>query len=198
MRVLLSAFVLLLVPFSASATFHLWHITEVYSNADGSVQFVEMKVENPFDNENQMAGKTLKSTSTTFTIPSNLPTTTTTHYLLFATPAFASQPCEVSPGVFTNLTPDYTFAAANFMSTAGDSITFAVNVDTFTYTGGELPTDGVNSLNEPYLPSQGPRTTAANSPTNFAGQTCPEPSGWLALPTGAALLLGLARARRPA
>ena len=191
MREQLLVLALLLVPLSASARFHLWQITEVYSNADGSVQFVEAEVVNPIDNEDLTAGHTLSSSSTTFTIPSNLATATTTHFLLFATPAFASQPgC-------TNVVPDFTLAGPNFMSTAGaDLINFA-NVNSFSYTGGELPTDGVQSLNEPY--GSNVRTTAANSPTNFAGQTCqlPEPSEWLGLLAGTAFLYGLTRARRP-
>jgi hypothetical protein len=189
MRALLAAFALLLVPLSASATFHLWQITELYSNANGSVQFVELEVVNPFDNENQTAGKILSSSSTPYTIPSNLPATTATHYLLFATPAFASQPgC-------TNVAPDFTLAGPNFMSTVGaDLINFA-NVNSFSYTGGELPTNGVKSLNEPF--NSNVRTTADNSPTNFAGQTCqlPEPSQWLGLLAGSGLLVGLTRRR---
>ena len=190
MRAHLLAIALLLVPLSASARFHLWQITELYSNGDGSVQFVEAEVVNPIDDENLTATKTLSSNSTVFTIPSDLASTTTTHHLLFATPAFASQPgC-------TNVTPDFTLAGPNFMSrVASDLINFA-SVNSFSYTAGELPTDGVHSLNEPY--NSNVRTTANNSPTNYAGQTCqlPEPSGSLAMLAGTALLYGLARARR--
>jgi serralysin len=190
MRALLPALLVLLAPLSASARFHQWDITEVYSNANGSVQFVEAQVVNPVDDENLTGGQTLSSSSTTFTIPSNLATTTTTHHLLFATPAFASQPgC-------TSVTPDFTLAGPNFMSTfSSDLINFA-NVNIFSYTGGELPTDGVHSLNEAF--NSNVRTTANNSPTNFAGQTCqlPEPSGWLGLLAGIACLAGLTRARQ--
>jgi hypothetical protein len=188
-RILLAALLVLIAPLSASATFHLWQITELYSNADGSVQFVELEVVNPIDNENLTAGKKLTSGSTIYTIPTNLPSTTTTHFLLFATPAFASQPgC-------TNVVPDFTLAGPNFMSTLGaDLINFA-SVNSFSYTGGELPTGGVQSLNEPY--NSNVRTTANNSPTNYAGQTCqlPEPSQWLGLFAGSAFLVGLKRRR---
>jgi len=189
MRAHLLALVLVLVPLSASARFHLWQITELYSNSDGTVQFVEAEVVNPSDNEDLTGGKTLSSNSVVFTMPTNLATTTTTHYLLFATPAFASQPgC-------TNVTPDFTLAGPNFMSrVAADLINFA-NVNSFSYTAGELPTSGVNSLNEPY--GSNVRTTAANSPTNYAGQTCqlPEPAGWLGMLAGSATVFGLARRR---
>ena len=189
MRTFFLALALLLAPLSASARFHLWQITEIYSNASGSVQFVEAEVVNPIDNEDLTAGKILSSSSTQYSIPSNLPTTTVTHYLLFATPAFASQPgC-------TNVVPDFTLAGPNFLSTVGaDLINFA-SVNSFSYTGGELPTGGVQSLNEPY--NSNVRTTANNSPTNYAGQTCqlPEPSQWLGLLAGTAAVLALARRR---
>ena len=190
MRALLLALGLVLAPLSASARFHLWQITEVYSNADGTVQFIEAKVENPIDNEDLTAGKTLSSGSTVYTMQTNLPTTTTTHFLLFATPAFASQPgC-------TSVTPDFTLAGPNFMSTVSSDLINFANVNIFSYTGGELPTDGVHSLNEAF--NSNVRTTANNSPTNFAGQTCqlPEPSGWLGLLAGIVCLAGLTRARQ--
>ena len=81
------------------------------------------------------------------------------------------------------------------MSTLGaDLINFA-SVNNFSYTGGELPTDGVHSLNEPF--NSNVRTTVNNSPTNYAGQTCqlPEPSQWLGLLAGTACLFGSPRRR---
>jgi serralysin len=184
---LIPSLFLLLAPLSASATFHLWQITEVYSNADGSVQFVELFTNSGF--QNQLLNHTLTSGSTTYTFPGPLlPTGTANKYLLIATPAFASQPGAVPP--------DFTLDAANFMSTVADTINFA-GVDSWTYNTGELPTDGVNSLNEPF--GSNVRTTAQNSPTNFAGQVgnLPEPSRDLALLAGAAALVGLAKLHHP-
>jgi hypothetical protein len=185
MRSLVAGLVFWLVPLSAGASFHLWDITEVYSNADGSVQFVEM-----FDNgnfENFIGGYSLSSSSTSFLIPGNLGTTATAnHHLLFATPAFSSQPGAVPP--------DFTLPAANFLSTVADTISWAGGVDVFSYGAGELPVNGLDSLNEPFQSNA--RTSAANSPTNFAGQVgalaVPEPgtAGLVALG-----LVGLARAR---
>src|SRR5262249_28591823 len=189
------ALCLVLVPLSASARFHLWQITEIYSNADGSVQFVELF--NNADLEDLLAGHNLTSTANTYMLPHNLSTTSTTnHFLLIATAAFQQQPgC-------TNVAPDFTtpdpFLPANFMSTAGpDTINFAA-VNTFSYVAGELPTAGVHPLNEPFNSTT--RTTAVNSPTNFAGNTCslPEPSSWLGQLAGAAGVLALARRRRSA
>ena len=60
---------------SANAAFHLWHVKEVFSNADGSVQFIEL-----FDSiggEQFVANHTLRSNSDgvikNFVIPGNLP-----------------------------------------------------------------------------------------------------------------------------
>ena len=181
MRAPLLVLTLFLAPLPASAAFHLWDITEVYSNADGSVQFVELFVNS--NGESFIAAHNLSSSSTTYPIPSDLAGTTANHHLLFATPAFASQPGAVPP--------DFTFPAANFMSTVSDTINFA-GVNVFTYDVGALPTDGYNSLNEPF--GSDVRTTAANSPTNFAGQvgSVPEPGTFGLMALG---LVGLARMR---
>ena len=89
-----------LIGTSARATFHLWKVKEVFSNADGSVQFIEL-----FDssnNEQLVSGHQLKATSDavtkTFTIPSNLGTSATAnHHLLFTTPGFGSLSGGVTP-----------------------------------------------------------------------------------------------------
>ena len=76
---------------SAKAAFHLWNVKEVFSNADGSVQFVEM-----FDNsgfENSVSGFKLRSNSDgvikEFTFPGNLVNSTPGH-MLIATSGFGS------------------------------------------------------------------------------------------------------------
>ena len=145
---------LALVVNPAQATFHLWDIVEVYSNFDGSVQFVEMF--DSFNGENIMGGKQLKSNSHTFTIPANLSTTATAnHRLLFATAGFSS----LAGGV----TPDYVIPS-NFFSITGDTLNFA-NVDFKTF--ASIPTDGLMSLNY----AGATATVAANTPTNFANNT---------------------------
>src|SRR5262245_18048758 len=178
---------LFLAPLSASASFHLWDITEVYSNADGTVQFVELEdcTTVPTCNaEEFLTGHTITSNANVYIFLTDLPANTAGHLFLIATPAFASQPGAV--------TPDYTFPAANFMSTVADTLNWA-GVDTFTWNVGALPTDGLNSLNEPF--GSNVRTTAANTPTNFAGQFGPEPSASLMMLTGTAAVFGLARRR---
>jgi hypothetical protein len=189
MRAHLSGLVLFLIPFSASAAFHLWDITEVYSNASGSVQFIELTncpTVPTCNNEHFVATHSLTSNSTVYVVPTDLPSSATAgKHILFATPAFASQPGAVPP--------DYTFPAANFMSNVADTINWASSTDVFTFNVGALPTDGIKSLNEPF--GSNTRTIANNTPTNFAGQTGPEPNGSLMMLAGAAAVFGLAHRR---
>ena len=138
------------------ASFHLWKFSEFYSNADGSVQFIEML--DPSNFEDLVGGKTITSLSTgkTFTFANNLSTTSTAnHRLLIATPGFSALPHGV--------TPDFTLPSANFFNPAGDTLNFAGGFDVRTF--ASVPTDGIMSR---IYPSN---TLATNSPTNFAGQT---------------------------
>jgi len=185
MRALLSTLALVLAPLPAAALFHLWQVTQVYSNANGVVQYVVLSTNS--DSQNQLNGHTLASTSTTFTFRSNLASSTTSnHSLLIATPQFVNEPGAVAP--------DFTFPAANFMSNVADTINFA-GVDTLVFTSGQLPTDGANALYEDF--GDGSRHTGANTPTNFAGQVGPEPAGWLGLLAGSAAVFALGRHPRP-
>ena len=105
MRTLLPTLFLsvLLVPFAASAAFHLWDITEVYSNGDGSVQFIEFATGT--NNQDELIDHTLVSDLATFTFPTDLDpdpmgngnNATAGQHMLVATPAFASQPGAPTP-----------------------------------------------------------------------------------------------------
>jgi len=165
--------VLFLAASNAQAAFHLWDITEVYSNADGSVQFVEFFTN--INSQDELFNHDVTSTTAgnTFTIPHDLGTAdpignpngggnnaTANQHFLIATPGFAALPG--AP------TPDYVFDAANFFDVVAETVTL-VSADSMSFTSGELPTDGINSLNEDFGGAN--RTTAVNSPTNFAGDT---------------------------
>ncbi|MCA9240260.1 MAG: hypothetical protein KDA37_08675, partial [Planctomycetales bacterium] len=110
-------FVLFFVAASGNGTyaaFHFWDISEVYSNADGSVQFIEL-----FTNANSqqfLLNHTITSNANTFSFPSNSPSPTSLHHLLIATAGFGSLPGGV--------TPDFTLPA-NFFNPASDTINFA-------------------------------------------------------------------------
>jgi uncharacterized repeat protein (TIGR01451 family) len=140
------------------ADFHLWKVNEIFSCADGSIQFIEFTTE--FDGQHVLAGHELRATNLnssqthSFIFPANSPTPTLNKSLLIATGGFGSLPGGV--------TPDYVIPA-NFLFTEGGSISL-VGADTLNYGAGQLPLDGVNSLSPGGI-------TGPNSPTNFAGQT---------------------------
>lgn len=135
---------------SANAAHHLWNFTEAFSNASGSVQFVELFT--AAANEQGVGPFTVTSGANTMNFVTNLPSSATANtWILCATSNFASQPGGV--------TPDY-IIPANFLSTSGGTLNYASGVQTWAY--GALPTDGVHSLLRN-------GTQAVNSPTNFAG-----------------------------
>lgn len=142
-------------PQLALAKAHLWRFTEVFSNADRSVQFIEMFVFDPAGTaEVNLAGFQLTSNSDTFVFPNNLPNENTFHkWILLATPAFASLPG--AP------TPDYEIPAG-FFDPAGDELRYGLLFDIWTLPAGAVPTDGIHS----YLRNG---SIAVNSPNNFAG-----------------------------
>lgn len=144
---------------------HLWKISEVFSNADGTVQFIELNESGGSTFETALGGKTMTDqvNGSVFTIPSNIVGNTADRYLLFATAAFAALPG--AP------TPDY-IIPAHFFAINGDTIHWAPAFfyDNFTYGAGALPTNGTSSIQ---VTNYNTHTfiTAVNSPTNFAGQT---------------------------
>ncbi len=148
---------------STHAASHLWRISEIYSNADGTVQFIELHECCNSSTENALANKKMKSVQTgnIFNIPTNLVGSTLDKYLLFATPAFASLPG--AP------TPDH-IIPANFFAVTGDTIEWepTLNYDEFTFTGAQLPDDGVNAI---HILNWATETfeLVPNTPTNFAG-----------------------------
>jgi serralysin len=170
----------------ARGSYHEWRISEIYSNASGSVQFIEfLQPAEEFDDERFLSGQTLTDSALghSFSFSTNLPLEPpASSRFLVATPGYAAL-ARVPQA-------DYVLPANNFFSTAGDTLTFASFVDQATFTGAQLPTNGVNSLNRDYGVSA--FTTARNSPTNFFGQTgsvVPEPSAALLAVLGFAALL---------
>jgi hypothetical protein len=189
----------------ARGAFHLWQVKEVYSSADGSVQFVEMF--DSFAGEVFTSGFTLTANSDgnikTFTFPSDL-TGNTPGSLLIATTGFGSLPGGV--------TPDFTFAQGGVSGTffnpnaTNISFTFSGSGDSMSFTGASLPKDGIHSLTDagavgipPGIPSI---SSGVNSPTNLSGQSgsvnlAPEPtSGVLMLLFSGALYFGRRRCGR--
>lgn len=135
--------------------FHIFHINEIYSNADGSIQFIEFVGD--ADGQHLWAGHSITSTNgtntNTYPISTNLPSAATNgKSVLVATQGFADL------GI---VAPDY-IIPNGFLFTVNGAIDFP-GMDSITY--AQLPTDGTLSLN-----GDG-STTGSNSPTNFSGIT---------------------------
>jgi hypothetical protein len=156
----------------AKAAFHLWNVKEVFSNADKSVQFVEM-----FDNsfgETAVSGFKLRSNSdgviNEFTFPGNLVNGTPGH-MLIATSGFGSLTGGVAPTfTFDQSTIPLTLPFFNPNAT-NIIITFTGSGDTMTLTGASLPKDGIHSLtdaNAGGFPNPvSNNSSGVNSPTNL-------------------------------
>jgi hypothetical protein len=138
----------------AFAGAHTWDVNEVFSNADGTVQFIELKETGGGQFETGVGGHTVTSDSSSVTITSNVASPTSFKYILFGTAAYDALP--------NSPTPNY-IIPANFFSIDGDTITYNP-YDAMTFPFDTLPTDGILSLNRDL-------TTGINSPTNYAGQT---------------------------
>ena len=139
----------------AQAFFHLWRFTEVFSSADGDVQFIELAAS--ANGENFATGATITSASTgkVFTFPENLTGSTANKRLLIATSGFGSLAGAVAP--------DYTLPSTDFFNPAGDTLTLFLSFQIDARTYASVPTDGVMSR---IFPSN---TLATNSPTNYSG-----------------------------
>jgi Ca2+-binding RTX toxin-like protein len=137
--------------------FHLFHINELYSNADGAIQFIELVGD--ADGQPFLSGHTLTvtqgATTHTFTFNADLPNAQTLNKsVLVATQDFANL------GI---VTPDY-IVPNGFLLQGGGTITFAEGIggtpSILTYAA--LPIGGILSVDETGV-------AAVNSPTNFAG-----------------------------
>ncbi len=147
---------LLFAASGAFAEFHLFQIEQLFSNADGTVQFVVLHEFTGSNGENFLGNRSLVSTHAgvdkNFTFPSNLPSGNTAgKRVLIGTPGFAAL------GI---VTPDYTMPSG-FLPTNGGTLNYA-GVDSVNF--ASLPTDGVTAINRNGTPIQ-------NLATNFAGQS---------------------------
>ena len=137
----------------ASAAFHLWAMNEIYSNADGTVQYLELTALT--GGQQFMSGQRLTSTdggaTRAFTFPGNLPGDTSGKRMLIATQGF------VALGV---VTPDYV-VPNGFFFPGGGTVNFADGSDVWAH--GALPSDNRA------LDRNGSAVTP--TPTNFQGRT---------------------------
>jgi hypothetical protein len=145
------AFGFLFAAAQVHAAFHLWTMNELYSSADGTVQFLEFTALS--GGQQFLSGQQLIVTNNagathTFSFPRDLPGDTSGRRMLIGTQSFAAL------GI---VAPDYTVPDGFFFQ-AGGMVNFAF-VESWIYPA--LPSGNL-SLNRS-------GSTSVNSPTNFAG-----------------------------
>ena len=115
---LLPCLLVCLASTPAMAASHLWRIHEVFSSADGTIQFIEMRECCGAPDETDLEGFFLLSNTdhNFFFFPEDLPPGSTANkHLLLATPGFAALPGAPAP--------DY-IIQDNFFSTVEDTLTY--------------------------------------------------------------------------
>ena len=145
----------LLFAGAASAGIHTWDVNEVFSNADGSIQFVELWEANGGATEINVGNGSITSDTQSFSFgQGQVAGPTTNKYYLLGTAGFAA--LDGAP------TPDAIIPAGSvpFFDTTGDTVSFGT-YDSFTF--GTVPTNGTDSLEKTGI--------TTNSPTNYAGAT---------------------------
>lgn len=141
---------------------HTWDVNELFSNADGTIQFVELREANGGNAESGVNTQRVRSTAFpthTITLLHAIDPATANDFLLGGTAAFAAL-----PGA-----PALDFMIPNgFLSTTGADLihygpgTTATTYDELAYSAGQLPLDGITAFRDG-------GTTGPNSPTNNAG-----------------------------
>jgi hypothetical protein len=133
------------------ASFHLWQLNEIYSNASGTVQYIELTT--PSGGQQFLMGHAITATqganTHTYNFQTDLPGDTANRKFLIATQGFANL------GI---VTPDYV-VPNGFLFLGNGSVNYA-GVDSISYSA--LPTDGVHGLNHA-------GASVVNAPINFAG-----------------------------
>ncbi len=166
MRWVLTAALALAAPV-AWATYHTFQIDEIFSNADGTIQYVVLHETEGMDGQNLLAGKaftaTQGTTSKQYFFQENLPGSVCDSYgcsmlsptahahVLIATQGFAA---------LGLVTPDYVIPNG-FIPLVNGTLNYA-GADLVAYAA--LPTDGVTALKRT-------GATIPNVATNFAGKS---------------------------
>jgi hypothetical protein len=153
------AAVVLLASVPVQASSHLWEIIEVFSNADGSVQYIELST--TFSMQTELAGHTIVARANgvptaTFTFSGNLTGNTANRRVLIATASLGALPGGV--------TPDFALPCGFLpLEAAVIGIDF-VGSDQLSFPETALPRNGTDALT---ATASGTLGTAPSSPTNF-------------------------------
>jgi len=138
-----------------NAASHQWRFNELFTNSDGTIQFIEMKECCGFSAEHELDGKwILVVGGTQYNFRGNLTGDTSNKHLLLATQGFADLPGAPAPDF---IIPD------NFLPAGGDTLEYWMYPNA-TVEYPPLPTDGITSLTVG-------GATGQNSPTNYAGES---------------------------
>lgn len=157
----LAALASALVPSPALATFHTFVVDQLFSSADGEVQFIVLRENFGFSGQHLFSGQAVTSTRAgvvkTFTFASNLPSSATAgRQVLLASQGYVALRSNMPAA---NLpVPDYTLPN-RFLATDGGVVNF-VGADQLIY--ASLPGDGTNAR-------FGDGSVATNQAQNFAG-----------------------------
>ena len=152
------------VAFAATAAHagaHSWRVSEAFSNADGSIWFVELWEYAAGTAEPGIGGANIVSVNTAnfVDITNNVAGNTANRFVLFGNAAFAALPGAPTPDQIVAGNAFFSFAAGERLRYTFSGMGFDLVIPT-----GGLPTDGINSF-------QLGVGNAPNSPTNYAGQT---------------------------
>ena len=121
MKILRSILILFTVVYSPVllASHHGWDVSEVFSNEDGTLQFVEMVLgannHNNLKNFSLVAGNSATGEDQVFVIPASISGSTAGDRLLFATAAFQST---------FGIIPDFVIPD-NFVTVVGGDVEYA-------------------------------------------------------------------------
>lgn len=163
----------------ALAGIHTWDVKEVFSNASGTIQFIELIDNGTAGFETGVGNGTLTSGTQSHSFGNGaVATPTNGRSYLIATPAFAAL-----PGVPT---PDEVLPTTDvpFFNPAGDTIAFA-GVDSWTF--GPVPTNGTQSLERTGVVVN----TITNTPKNYAGTQGSVNLNPAAVPSASARMIGV-------
>jgi len=160
----------LTIASTGQAAFHLWNISELYTNSTGTLQFIELSTSaggQQFVGSQQIhVIMTGGSPTNTFTVPANLPSDTTNKTFLIGTAGIQE---------FGGPKPDYVMPNGFLFSAGGTISFFGANSGGYT----ALPTDGVMAR------VFGVGSNVVNNPQNFAGQM-----GQVVVPVGVWMGMG--------
>lgn len=149
---------------AADGASHLWRFNELFSNADGTIQFIELKECCGATAENFIQNKWIEEVGSghLYTFPSNIVGNTANKHLLLATAGFAALPGAPTPDY---IIPDgFLPVSQSRDATANSGVLEYWFYPDATWAYPNVPVDGVSSLNRN-------GTIGFNTPTNFAGET---------------------------